>query len=102
MGLPYPVAKYGGSILWAGMVYFGLRALFPSPRAVRVAVFAAILTALGELTQLVSMPGFDELRATPIGHLMFGRTFDWPDIAAYWIGIGLAAAGDALVLRSHK
>ena len=94
VGLPREVAKYGGSILWAAMVYFGLRVFWPRGRVVTVAIVAALLTALGEATQLISAPGFDELRATPIGHLIFGRTFAVEDIVAYWIGILLAALTD--------
>lgn len=94
LGLPREIAKYGGSILWAAMVYFGLRTLFPSWRVPTVAVIAAIVAALGEMTQLISAPGFDEFRVTTIGHLIFGRTFAIEDILAYWIGILLAALAD--------
>ena len=47
LGLPREVAKYAGSILWAAMVYFLLRALVLRwPIIVAVAV-AALLVALG-------------------------------------------------------
>ena len=100
LGLLREIAKYGGSILWAAMVYFGLRALLPRWRVRTVAIVAAVLVALGEMTQLISVPGFDQLRATAIGHLIFGRTFAIEDIVAYWIGILLAALADWRVLRS--
>src|SRR5882757_8202007 len=85
LGLPREIAKYGGSILWAAMVFFGLRVLAPRWRVMTVAILAAVLVALGETAQLISLPGFDELRATTIGHLIFGRTFAIEDIFAYWI-----------------
>ena len=94
LGLPREIAKYGGSILWAMMVYFGLRVLWPRALVWVVATLAAIAAALGEATQLISVPWFDALRATTIGHLIFGRTFAIEDIAAYWIGILLAALAD--------
>jgi hypothetical protein len=97
LGLPRVAAKYGGSMLWAAMVYFGLRAIVPKWPVVRVALCAAAIAAVGEFSQLISLPGFDEFRATTVGALIFGRTFDWPDIAAYWAGIALAALGDSLV-----
>ena len=99
LGLPREIAKYGGSILWAAMVYFGLRVFWPRWRVPTVAILAALLVALGEMTQLISTPGFDALRATTIGHLIFGRTFAVEDILAYWIGILLAALGDWQRLR---
>jgi len=95
-GLPWAVAKYGGSILWAAMVYCGARVLMPAPRVLVVAIVAGLMAAVGEFTQLISLPGFDELRETWLGHLIFGRTFALEDIAAYWIGIAVAATIDHL------
>ena len=60
---------------------------------------AAVLVALGEATQLISMPGVDELRETAIGHLIFGRTFAVEEIVAYWIGVALAAMTDVIAVR---
>jgi membrane-associated PAP2 superfamily phosphatase len=97
--LPWTVGKYGGSILWAEMVYFILRAILPNHRAGIVALIAAVLAALGECTQLISVPWFDALRDTTIGHLIFGRTFAVEDIVAYWIGILAAAVLDAFMRR---
>ena len=100
LGLPWAVGKYGGSMLWAAMVYFGLRAILPRQRAVLVAIVAAAIAALGELTQLISVPGFDQFRDTLVGHLIFGRTFALEDIVAYWIGIAVAALTDEFSRRS--
>jgi hypothetical protein len=99
LSLPREVAKYGGSILWAAMVYFLLRAIVLRWSIVVSGVVAAVLVALGEATQLISIPWFDALRATTLGHLIFGRTFAMEDIVAYWIGILLAAAGEWSVAR---
>jgi hypothetical protein len=98
--LPWALAKYGGSIFWAEMVYFILRAILPNRRVAIVALIAAVLTGLGECTQLISLPWFDALRDTAIGHLIFGRTFAIEDIVAYWIGILAAAVSDAFMRRS--
>jgi len=65
------------------------------------ALVATVLVALGEATQLVSIPWFDALRATTLGHLMFGRTFAVEDIVAYWIGILIAGVGEWLVMRKR-
>ena len=92
--LPREVAKYGGSILWAAMVYFLLRAMVLRWSMAMALAVAAVLVALGEATQMISIPWFDALRATTLGHLVFGRTFALEDIAAYWIGILVAAVGE--------
>jgi hypothetical protein len=99
LSLPREVAKYAGSILWAAMVYFLLRAIVLRWSIVLAGMVAAVLVALGEATQLISIPWFDALRATTLGHLIFGRTFAMEDIVAYWIGILLAAAGEWSVAR---
>lgn len=98
-GLPREVAKYGGSIVWAMMVYFGLRAIVLRWTIGVAALVAAVLVALGEATQLVSVPWFDALRATTLGHLIFGRTFAIEDIMAYWIGILTAAGAEWIFAR---
>jgi len=101
LGLPREAAKYGGSILWAAMVYFGLRVIVPRWSITVAALVATVLVALGEATQLVSIPWFDALRATTLGHLIFGRTFAVEDIVAYWIGILIAGVGEWLVMRKR-
>lgn len=102
LGLPWAVGKYGGSMLWAAMVYLLLRAIAPRAHIPTVAVVAAGLAALGEVTQLISVPWFDAMRETTLGHLIFGRTFALEDIVAYWVGIALAAIADAIVDRMRK
>ena len=99
LGLPREVAKYTGSILWAAMVYFLLRAAVLRWSIVIAAAVAAVLVALGEATQIISIPWFDSLRATTLGHLIFGRTFAVEDIVAYCIGILLAALGEWFITR---
>ena len=101
LGLPREVAKYAGSILWAAMVYCLLRAMVLRWPFIVASVVAAVLVALGEATQLISIPWFDAMRATTLGHLIFGRTFAVEDIVAYWIGILLAAVGEWIASRKR-
>ena len=83
------------------MVYFLLRAMVLRWPIIVAAAATAVSVALGEATQLVSIPWFDALRATTLGHLIFGRTFAVEDIVAYWIGILLAAAGEWIASRER-
>ena len=102
LALPWAVGKYGGSMLWAAMVYLLLRAIAPRAGVVSAAIAAAVFATLGEATQLISVPWFDALRETTLGHLIFGRTFAVEDIVAYWIGIAVAAAIDAAICAKRK
>ena len=78
---------------------FLLRAAVLRWSIVIAAAVAAVLVALGEATQIISIPWFDALRTTTLGHLIFGRTFAVEDIVAYWIGILLAALGEWFIAR---
>lgn len=98
LGLPFAVTKWGGSILWAAMVYFliallaGARRGETSPRATSVATVAVAFVV--EFSRLVHTPELDAFRLTPMGALLLGRVFSPWNLVAYLIGIGLAVMID--------
>jgi hypothetical protein len=87
LGLPAFVVKYGGSILWATMVFF-LVAMAAShlPRG-RVAWIAASIAVGVELFRLVHAPWLDDFRLTIAGALLLGRIFSLWDMLAYGAGV---------------
>src|SRR5262245_19901624 len=92
LGLPWVVAKHGGSVIWGTMMFFAAAAFLP--RLAIVAVATAIVAAAVEFSQLLHVPWLDDFRRTTFGMLLLGRTFSWWDIVSYWTGItigGLAA-----------
>lgn len=94
LGLPREVVKYAGSILWGAMVY-GLIALArPAAPVARLAAIALTVAVLVELFRLVHTPGLDAFRLTLAGQLLLGRVFSPWNVAAYAVGIGLAAVLD--------
>ncbi|MFY9956526.1 DUF2809 domain-containing protein [Bradyrhizobium sp.] len=98
LGLPAFVVKYGGSLLWAAMVFF-LVAIAASRSTRRSVVMVAAVIAVGvELFRLVHTPWLDSFRLTMAGALLLGRIFSPWDILAYAIGIALGALLDNLVL----
>jgi hypothetical protein len=95
LGLPWVVAKHGGSVIWGTMMFFAAAALLPTAKLAIVAVITAIVAAGVEFSQLLHVPWLDDFRRTTFGLLLLGRTFSWWDIVSYWAGIaigGLAAA----------
>jgi hypothetical protein len=75
LGLPFIAVKYGGSALWAAMVYC-LIASFAPARPPRHIALAAITVAVSvEFFRLVHTPGLDAFRLTPAGALLLGRIF---------------------------
>jgi hypothetical protein len=102
MGLPFFLVKYGGSVLWAAMIYWLVAALRPAWRVAEVAFVAAICAALVEFFKLYHAPALDGFRRTVAGSLLLGRYFSLWDIAAYWAGIAAVAWLDGHLLRRRS
>lgn len=98
IGLPYLLVKYGGSTLWGAMVFFLLATLLSRQPLVRLALIAIVVAALTEFSRLYHTAWLDEFRLTLAGALLLGRIFSWWNIAAYTLGIVLAALVEALLL----
>ena len=64
LGLPSPIVKYGGSTLWALMVYWIVSTLLPSWRLPAVALLTGVLATGVELVKLYHSPGLDAFRLT--------------------------------------
>ncbi|MGY8662750.1 DUF2809 domain-containing protein [Bradyrhizobium sp. UFLA05-109] len=97
LGLPAFIVKYGGSLLWATMVFFLVAAVLPRLTRTRVAVIAAAIAIVVELSRLVHTPWLDAFRLTTAGALLLGRIFSLWNIVAYAIGIVFGAWIDRLV-----
>jgi|HubBroStandDraft_1064217.scaffolds.fasta_scaffold250289_2 hypothetical protein len=87
LGLPALIVKYGGSMLWALMIYWIVSALLPSLRLLIVALISAALTTAVEFFKLHHSPAIDAFRLTILGILLLGRVFSAWDILAYWPAI---------------
>ncbi len=98
LGLPPFLYKYGGSVLWAAMIYWLLGALLPRVPASRLAACACVLAAAVELSRLYHAPALDAFRMTLAGKLLLGRFFSAWNMVAYWLAIGCAAAADRIWL----
>ena len=99
LGLPSVLVKYGGSSLWALMVYWLVSTLLPSWRLPAVAVLTGVLATLVELVKLYHSPGLDAFRLTLPGVLLLGRFFSVWDIAVYWIAIVFGSLVDRAIRR---
>ena len=87
------VAKYLGVALWATLVYFLI--LFVAPRISLLCAFLAcvIISFVVELAQLTPAP-MALYRIHPFFALVFGTTFNAPDLPAYVFGAGMAVLTD--------
>ena len=94
LGLPLFVSKYGGSMLWALMIYWFVTTLLPRWSLSKAAVLAGILAAAVEFLKLYRTPALDAFRLTLPGILVLGRYFSVWDIVAYWLAIVAVAIVD--------
>jgi Protein of unknown function (DUF2809) len=94
LGLPLFAVKYGGSMLWALMVYWIVSTMLPSWRLPAVALLTGVLATAVEFAKLYHSPGLDAFRLTLPGVLLLGRFFSGWDIAAYWLAIVAGALVD--------
>jgi hypothetical protein len=94
LGLPFAIVKYGGSTLWALMVYWIVSTLLPSWRLLVVALLTGVLATAVEFIKLYHSPGLDAFRTTLPGILLLGRFFSGWDIVAYLLSIAAGAFVD--------
>lgn len=91
LGLPTVVVKYGGSMLWAVMIYWIVSTALARWRLPVVGLIAGAIATGVEFFKLYHSPGMDGFRMTLPGMILLGRIFSVWDIVAYWVAIGLAA-----------
>jgi hypothetical protein len=96
VGLSSFVVKYGGSMLWATMVFFLVAIAAPNLSRASVAAISAAIAAGVELFRLVHTPWLDAFRLTLAGALLLGRIFSAWDMLAYGAGIVLGVLLDDL------
>jgi hypothetical protein len=101
-GLPFWIREWGGSLLWAMMVYWLVAMLVPLRRVLATAGVAGTISTLVELVRLYHSPGLDAFRRTLAGVLLLGSVFSGWDIAAYWAAIAVAAAMDSALFRRGR
>ncbi|MDA9522446.1 hypothetical protein XI06_19700 [Bradyrhizobium sp. CCBAU 11434] len=99
LGLPAFMVKYGGSLLWATMVFLLVGVLLPQLTRTQLAAIALVIAIAVEFSRLVHTPWLDAFRLTTAGALLLGRIFSLWNVLAYAIGIACGVWIDRLVAR---
>jgi hypothetical protein len=94
LGLSPFVVKYGGSTLWALMIYWIASTVLPKWRIPAVALLAGILGTAIEFGKLYHSPALDAFRLTLPGIVLLGRFFSVWDILVYWLAVLVGAVVD--------
>ena len=90
LGLSAFIVKYGGSALWAAMVFFLVAIVASRSSRLSVALISASIAVAVELFRLVHAPWLDAFRLTLPGALLLGRIFSPWNMLAYGVGVALA------------
>lgn len=93
---PRNIAPFVGDMLWAMMVYFGFRFLFPKLNITKSLALAFLFSFSIEISQLYQAEWINNIRNTIIGGLIFGHGFLFEDLISYSIGIILGCVVDKL------
>ena len=96
LGFPAFVVKYGGSLLWATMVFLLVGVLLPRLTPTQIATTAIMIAVLIELSRLVHTSWLDAFRLTKAGALLLGRIFSLWNLVAYAVGIAFGVLIDWL------
>ncbi len=99
LNLPELMVRYGGSFLWAFMLYFLIAALLANLRPLTLALLAGFFESLVEFSRLYHTPGFDAFKLSLAGALLLGRVFNPWHLLVYWVAVLLAALLDGKVIR---
>lgn len=102
MAFPELIARYGGDVLWAAMVVWILAPLRTAAAPRALGLMALTIAMLIEVSQLYQAPWINAVRATRVGALALGQGFLWIDILCYVIGVTLAVAVDASIVRQSR
>ena len=89
-----------GDILYAAMVYFGIRMVFIRFNTPQKILVPLLLCYLIELQQLYDARWLVAIRETTFGHYALGEGFLWCDIACYTLGVLVAFTIDFKFLKT--
>lgn len=88
----YPafISDHLGDALWAGMVFFIFRTLWPEK-----SLFSALIVSLSfcfiiEVSQIYQGDWINQVRSTTLGALVLGRSFIFIDLIRYTAGVLVA------------
>ena len=91
-----------GDILYATMIYFMVRFIFPKSKYSLVFLTALLFCFVIEFQQNVNIAWLVNLRKTLIGRYILGQGFLWSDLAYYSLGVCLGYTIDTLIIKNHK
>ncbi|WP_290060352.1 DUF2809 domain-containing protein [Paraclostridium bifermentans] len=99
---PKTIAPFVGDMLWAMMVYFGLRFLIPKLKLTKTLILAIVFSFSIEISQLYQADWINNIRATTLGGLILGHGFLFKDLISYSLGIVIGCLLDYLLYHKNQ
>ena len=91
-----------GDILYAVLIYFGLRFLFIHLKKHKTFLLSLLFCFGIEILQLVQMDWLIAVRKTTLGHYILGQGFLWEDLFCYVIGALVAFLIDEKYIKTQN
>lgn len=96
------VPTFFGDVLYAVMVYFGMRILFYNLGLKKTAILTLLFCFTIEILQLYQAKWILEIRRTILGHYVLGQGFLWSDLGYYTLGVLIAFLIDFRKVNQNK
>jgi Protein of unknown function (DUF2809) len=97
--MPSVVRDFGGDVLSATCIFFGVGFVLNRYRLATCAAVAFGICVLIELQQLLRFPWLVRLREETPLDILLGHGFLWSDLVCYAVGVGLGVAVSRLFNR---
>ena len=94
------IPTFIGDILYASMIYFGMRFLFATTTIQKAGIYALVFCFCIEFQQLYRAEWIVEIRRTVVGHYILGQDFIWWNLVCYCIGILVAYLLDMTIIKT--
>lgn len=91
-----------GDVLYAVLIYFGLRFLFIHLKTYKTFVLSLLFCFTIEILQLVQIDLLITIRKTTLGHYILGEGFLWLDLFCYTTGSLIAFLMDLKYLKTQN
>lgn len=95
------IPTFIGDILYASMIYFGMRFLFTTTNIQKTAIYALVFCFCIEFQQLYRAEWVLQIRRTLLGHYILGQDFIWWNLVCYGIGILIAYSLDMTIIKTR-
>lgn len=95
------IPTFIGDILYAVMIYFGMRMFFINNSIIKTIIIALLFCFCIEFLQLYRAEWILAIRRTTLGHYALGQGFLWSDLGFYIIGVTIAFLVDSTLVKRN-